>query len=76
MEIGDWGWVIGIVILAGCKYHFIRVNDTLVQHPSNCISILKQSAFYTNIKILQAIAAEKCTSIYGTPTITNKYYRP
>ncbi len=30
----------GIVILASCEYHFIRVNKNLVQHPSNNISIV------------------------------------
>ncbi len=28
----------GIVILASCEYHFIRVHENLVQHPSNFIS--------------------------------------
>ena len=27
----------GIVILASCDYHFIRVQENLVQHPSNNI---------------------------------------
>ena len=27
----------GIVILASCEYHFIRVYENLVQHPSNYI---------------------------------------
>ena len=29
----------GIVILASCVHHFIRVHDNLVQHPSNEILI-------------------------------------
>ena len=28
----------GIVILASCEYHCIRVHEKLVQHPSNIIS--------------------------------------
>ena len=40
MEGRGWdkggGW--GIVILASCDYHFIRVHENLVQHPSNNIS--------------------------------------
>ena len=30
----------GIVILASCEYHFIRVHENRVQHPSNNISII------------------------------------
>ena len=30
-----------IVILASCKYHFIRLHENMVQHPSNNISINK-----------------------------------
>ena len=29
----------GIVILARCEFHFIKEHETLVQHPSNNISI-------------------------------------
>ena len=29
-----------IVILASCEYHFIRVHENMVQHPSNNISII------------------------------------
>ena len=29
----------GIVILASCEYHFLRVHENLVQHQSNKISI-------------------------------------
>ena len=29
----------GIIILASCANHIIRVNENLVQHPSNNISI-------------------------------------
>ena len=32
-------WMGIIVILASCEYHFIRVYENLVQHPSNNISI-------------------------------------
>ena len=28
------------VILASCKYHFIRVHENLVQHPTNNKSII------------------------------------
>ena len=39
---GDWvkGVEGEIVILAHCVFHFIRVHDNLVQHPSNNISII------------------------------------
>ena len=30
----------GIFILARCEFHFIRVHENLVQHPSNYISIV------------------------------------
>ena len=39
----DWGksgrWK-GFIILASCVYHFIRVHEKLVQHPSNYLSIV------------------------------------
>ena len=44
-SISDWmGWgkrggYWGIVILSSCEYHFIRVHENLVQHPSNNMSI-------------------------------------
>ena len=37
---GDRVKDVGIVILASCEYHFIRVYENLVQHPSNNISIV------------------------------------
>ena len=38
---GNWvKKVDGIVILASCEHNFIRVHESLVQHPSNNISIL------------------------------------
>ena len=36
---GVKGWVRGIVILASCKRHFIRVHENLVQYSCNDISI-------------------------------------
>ena len=38
----------GIVILARCEYHFIRVHENLEQHPSNNISItaFPEKVFY------------------------------
>ena len=33
--MGYKGWMRGIIILASCKHHFIRVHEYLVQHPSN-----------------------------------------
>ena len=30
----------GIVILASCEHHFIRVHENLVHHPSNNISVI------------------------------------
>ena len=35
----------GIVILASCKHHFIRVYDNLVQLPSNNISFILKPIF-------------------------------
>ena len=32
----------GIVILASYKFHFIRVHENMVQHPSNNKSIIKE----------------------------------
>ena len=46
-----------IVILASCEYHFIRVNDKLVQDPSNYISIdtihwnIRQNGIWMTAKI-------------------------
>ena len=37
---GKWGGWEGIVILASCEYHCIRVHENLVQHPSNNIAII------------------------------------
>ena len=37
--MGKRGSITGIVILASCEHHFIRVLENLVQHPSNNISI-------------------------------------
>ena len=34
-EVGVSGVVEIIVILARCEYHFIRVHENQVQHPSN-----------------------------------------
>ena len=36
---GENGVNWGIIILARCEYHLIRVYENLVQHPSNNISI-------------------------------------
>ena len=36
---GVKGEVVGIVILANCEHHFIRVNENLVQHPNDNVSI-------------------------------------
>ena len=36
------------VILTSCKYHFIKVHENLVQHPSNNISINKLFGQYKN----------------------------
>ena len=36
-----WGWIGGIVILACCEYHLIRVHENLLQHPSNIISFIR-----------------------------------
>ncbi len=33
------GFDVGIVFLASCEYHFIRVHENMIQHPSNNISI-------------------------------------
>ena len=42
----------GIVILSSCKYHFIKVNENLMQHPSNHTSIsmlqAKNNLFYSS----------------------------
>ena len=44
----------GIVILDSCGYHFIRVHENLVQHPSNNISITRASIYdMTGMDILQ-----------------------
>ena len=39
---GDWlkGVDWGIVILASCKHHFIKVHENLEQHPISNISFL------------------------------------
>ena len=39
-EIGGKGAIGGIVILASCKYYFIRIHENMMQHPSNNISIV------------------------------------
>ena len=38
---GIWfrGWMEGIVILASCEHHFMKVNESLVKQPSNNIYI-------------------------------------
>ena len=41
---GGWG---GIVILAICEYHFIRIHENLVQHPSNNIGIIPGKVCYS-----------------------------
>ena len=33
----------GIVILARCKFHFIREHENMVQDPCNNISVFKQT---------------------------------
>ena len=40
--MGLMGWV---VILANCKYHFIRVHENLVQHPSTNLPIFTAVIF-------------------------------
>ena len=37
---GVKGWIWGIIILASCEYYFFRVNENLLQRPSNNISII------------------------------------
>ena len=39
----------GIVILASCEYHFIRVHKNLVQHPCNNILILVMHTFLLSL---------------------------
>ena len=36
--------ILSIVILASMEYHFIRVHENLMQHPSNNISIVISDA--------------------------------
>ena len=38
---GDWvkGVEGGIIFLASCEHHFVRLHENLLQHPSNNISI-------------------------------------
>ncbi len=33
-------WMRGIIVLASCEHHFMRVHENLVQHPSYNISIV------------------------------------
>ena len=40
----------GIIIQASCEYRFIRVHKSLVQHPSNYISI---DAMYGVLLLMQ-----------------------
>ena len=35
----DWG-VGGMVILASYEFHFIRIHENMMQHPSNNISVV------------------------------------
>ena len=54
---GVKGYMLAIVILASCEFHSIRVNENLVQHPSNGINyLLKTSRITTwiNMRILDA----------------------
>ena len=47
MDLIYW-WRIG-VILASCGHHLIRIQENLVQHPSNNISIKKGKVCCINI---------------------------
>ena len=39
----------GIVILASCKCHFIRIHENLVQHTNNIISIITTEIDWSGI---------------------------
>ena len=41
--------MVGIVILASCKHHFIIVHENLMQRPSNSISIILHLDFVINL---------------------------
>ena len=47
----EGGWKEGIVILARCKFHFIRENEDLVWDPSSNIPIVRVKNFL-NTKVL------------------------
>ena len=47
--MGQRLWIGGIVILASWEFHFIRVHENLVQHPSNYISILTLFCLFFNV---------------------------
>ena len=51
----------GIIIQASCEYRFIRVHKSLVQHPSNYISI---DAMYGVLLLMQKYINKRQLLIY------------